>query len=93
VLGEVTGHALAALAVSRRLADLAVADRWETAAAALATGASLAEVASACGLDPGEVVSGYRAWLDNQRRAGVLTPAECERIGDLLRRQPGTGAS
>lgn len=54
------------LALRHAAADLVLRRRWRYVSDALQAGATLAEVAAACGLDVDEVVVGTRSWLDVQ---------------------------
>lgn len=86
---QVVTHALADLAVSHALADRLLWHRWLTVVEALTAGATLAEVAAACGLDVDEVQVGLRAWADGQEHSrahygsGGLSPVEADEVRGL----------
>lgn len=85
------------------LADLALAaavvswwTRWQPGLihAALRTGADVADIAAATGLDPGAVVRRWRTWAEVQTRLLIggrpaLDPAEVRAVADRVGREVG----
>src|SRR5438874_1414598 len=67
--------ALDALAYGQALTDRLMAMRWVTVADALASGAPIAHVAAALGLDITEVAAGLRSWADGQHQYASMSMA------------------
>lgn len=98
---QVTGHALAELALSHTLSCRVLRFRWLTAAEALLAGATLAEVADACGLRPDyvrrEVVEYLAGQVESHRLYGLgVTPAWAAKVrarlaGEQLDDEAGAG--
>jgi hypothetical protein len=81
---RLTRHALDGLATGQALADQLMASRWVTAADALTYGATLAQTATAMGLEVDEVTAGLRSWADGQHRHELMTAAQRDDIRALL---------
>lgn len=73
---QVAAHALAALVYQHALAERARYSRWCHVRDALRSGASVATVARAMGLDPDEVAAGLLSWADKQHRFSHITDDE-----------------
>lgn len=78
------GHALTALALLVALVDRLTAQRWALVEAALKSGAQLADVAAAQGLDVEEVRLGYGRAVDDRLMAGHLMPVEAAELYRLV---------
>jgi hypothetical protein len=81
---ELRAAALDALAVGRALADRALRWEWLAQVAALEHGATLADVANACGLTPGEVAAGLGSRVAAQVAHAGMSPAEADQILALV---------
>lgn len=81
---QVAAHAIAALAVQHELAERALASRWVIARDGLSYGASVAQVATAMGLDEDEVIFGLTRWASGQRRENLISDSEYAAIVALV---------
>lgn len=70
---DLRAAALGALAYSRALAGSAVRWEWIAQVEALGNAATLADVATACGLEPDEVAAGLRTQVSARVDRGFMT--------------------
>ncbi len=83
------GAALDALACGRALAASALRWEWVTQLEALAHGASVRQVAMACGVEEREMLGGLRARLRAQVEQGAMRREDADRWAALLDRATG----
>lgn len=86
---RLVGAALDALACGRSLAAAALRWEWVTQLEALAYGASLRQVAVACGLEEREVLGRLRARLRAQVEQGAMRREDADRWAAVLDRVTG----
>lgn len=80
-------RALAALTIASAILDALVVERWSLVRAALANGATVAEVGAALGdLEPDEVTAGLTSWADRQVHSGLLSEDDHDAVLALLAR-------
>ncbi|MEV1295742.1 hypothetical protein [Pseudonocardia sp. NPDC049635] len=87
---EIADHALAAVAIGKRIASAAAAGLWCDGMDALAHGATLADVAAALDLPAGVALVGLHEYVDGQarlhRRYGDMgmSPAQADEARALI---------
>ncbi|MCX6463783.1 MAG: hypothetical protein NTW05_09340 [Pseudonocardiales bacterium] len=81
---DVRQAALGALAIARALAALLLRFEWVAQLDALRAGATLGEVAAACGLDVDEVLAGLRSRLAGQVEHGVMPREVVDELHRLI---------
>lgn len=84
--GRVAAAALDALACGRALAENALRFEWVAQLEALRYGASLADVATACGLNPDEVTAGLSSRIAAQVQHDCITRAQADDFLALVER-------
>ena len=92
-IGRLRASALGALAIGEELIRQMLADRWTTVRDALRLGATVADVAVALDVAPGDVITGMSTWAHGQYRHATMTDDQHAEVFALLGLHPTGGAS